>query len=678
MILKASRANRTQSFEELSAASRNLYRIVLAVVPPPAGMPGLKRVLGCMSSAVNEFARVLSEPTESFKEIRDGLNEISLGLAASTSIVSDHSISFRRISGYPAWRLLTHLPDEFTPKHLAATGAELSLAILQRKPFRKEIALLLVSELKGTLGESQHDALQRKLSKSVAEATRLFDTAAVFIETKGPSFEERLRDRVRATLYFGRDRQHQAIADHRASTSSQMVESAHTLRRKIENGNEAALFHLIAAMSNLPADLACDLPLLRSVQHDWDMVLDTEAGQIKVCVDLFSPGRARVETGSTDALLQSGDVAVVPLPMFVASALEELSEDFPTARTFGEMLDVNAKPIIHKLTQGGSGIAATFARFRNGLGPLSVELGIPRYVAAMLLTNPLLVPTGKFFYSRVLQDEIWNAAGTLYESLGWGKPVSVVTSLAAGSRQIASDETISAWGAWIKRELVGSQPGKRYTLSGLVRHHNIMALACASMTIFQLALRARKVIPVTHAMTMHHGLTVSIFDKRVGEFPGGRPVPVCTLQKNVFAAWNRHLEQFADRIFRLGREDCRKLVAALTEYFSPERAAFFEIDHRLRIAPISSARAHSWWPTELKLAPNFGRHCWQNRLRGEGVADSDIDMFVRHSVSGMDSQSSTSHVVMADWARSLICKLDEVNAALGLDAVFNSFRGVNR
>lgn len=680
MVLVVSRVSQGLTshpfIKNLSSASSDLLRTLLFAVPAPVGMPNLRHVLASMSETTGAFGSLLKQPSETFDGINQGLAQLATECMALNSREPDFLLRLRRLSEFPAWRLFSWNDGEATSGQLQVAGAELALAICEKRPFRNELARMLYSDFNEKLHEADHGVLLKRSTKTVAEAIRLFEMGHAVVEVDSVSFEERLRDRVRATLFFGRDRQHQAIADHRASSASQVVEAAKTLRDQVEVGSAEALFVTIAALANLPAELAVGMPLLRTVQHDWVMVLDAEIGCIKVCIDLYSPGRARSERRHSGASLESGDVVVVPLPEFVAEALEACVNDRPTARTLGELLETETPDRQRLLTQSRSGIAGTFARFRNGLGPYSIQLGMSRYVAAMLLSNPLLAPTGKFFYSRVEPVEISKAAEQLYAGLGWGKPASLTTSLAAGSRQIASDETIIALGCWLKQQLETCPETRRYSLDGLVKRHNVMALVCASLTIFQLALRARKVIPVSQGMARNHGLTVSIFDKRVGEFPGTRPIPLSTLQRRVFEVWMGHLDRLDARLVKLDTQKSLRLAKVIQACRANERPAFFEIDTRHRAISIGSARVHNWWPEKFGLAPNFGRHFWQDRLRREGVADTAIDAFVRHSVSGMDPHSSTSHVVLADWARTLIEVIDRVNHELGLDAIYCSSREV--
>lgn len=678
MVLVASRVSQGLTsnplFENLSPALADLLRVVLFAVPAPVGMPNVKRVLTSMSEAMCAFSSQLNQPTETFNGINQGLAQITSECAALSFRALDFPLRMRRVSDFPAWRLFSRGEGEFSSDQHQAAGAELALAILEKRLFRKELARMLYGDSNGQLQEMQYGALRKRSARLMADAFRLFETAPAAIEVEISSFEERLRDRIRETLYFGRDRQHQAIADHRASSQGQMVEAAQSLRSQAEAGSADALFLAIAALANLPIDLAADMPLLRTVQQNWDMVLDAETGCIKVCVDLFSPGRARRNSGYSDTTLVSGDVVVVPLPEFIAEALENCADEIPAAGTLGELLKTENPDRPSLLTQSRSGIASTFARFRNGIGPFAIQLGMSRYVAAMLLSNPLLVPTGKFFYSRVEAIDISQAATQLYAALSWGKPVALAASLAAGSRLIASDKTVTAWGSWMQKQLEACPETRRYSLEGLVKRHNAMALVCASLTIFQFALRARKVIPVSHGMVRNNGLTVSIFDKRVGEFPGKRPVPVSTLQRKVFEAWASHLDRVAARLAKLDTLESLRLAKVLQDCTEQDRPAFFEIDTRHRALPIGTTRINAWWPDEFGLASNFGRHYWQNRLRREGIADSAIDAFVRHSVSGIDPNSSTSHVVIADWARTIIRCVDRVNADLGLDAILDSCR----
>lgn len=658
---------------ELPPDLDTLFRQLIAAAPPPAGMPRLGHVLENMAIAVEGFVKELVSPNQEILAQASNLKRLGDFCSKTANPILDYTIPMRRMKNFQAWQFFMQddRADQEVSRQKVVAGAALVLAIVEGARMSNELASLLVRSAKETLSVEQERAIARRSNKVLVQAARQFETDAKNVSNVPETFEDRLRSRFRSTLFNARDREHQAIADHRASSRVQMLEAAKQLRERAEGGEALALFLIVASLTNLPESIAIDLPLLRDAPEDWVMVVDIDSGCLKVSIDLYAPARATSKISSSHSTLDAGDVVVIPLPTFAASALDEYAEEFPDSKTLGDLLGQSAPQKFRPLTSGASGIAATAARFRNGLGPLAIEAKIDRYDASILLSNPLLTPTGKFYYARVTREAVWDAAKVLYDTLDWGLPTDFQPGLATGSRQVASDATVLAWASWLAEQLHACKLPRRYTLEKIIEHHNVLALVCASLSTFLLALRARKVLPITQAMITGGGLTVPIFDKRVGQFPGARPVPVCTLQGTVFASWSRHLQQMTQRLTNVDSVSSRDMLKRIHANLNPGYPAFFEINQRGRIDPIGTERIHAWWPEELGLARNFGRHFWQNRLREEGVQDTEIDAFVRHSVSGMDTASSISNVVTADWARRMIVVADHVVKDLGIGSIID-------
>lgn len=657
-----------------TATQEDLTRL-LHVVPPPPGARGLTAILLIAQKALTIYRASLRQPSDHFSEVMQRFDRLSSLAAEHLGTVLDTAVPYRKVRVPLAWKLLTHLGecDQGQTDLLKIAGAELAYAMAINLPFERGLADKLIGVAKSGFPLVVDTTAYKAALKACARADDLFEamrTRPAIVSDHGSEvaqFNAKVAQRFKAVIFFSRDRQHQAIADHRALSAQQMLASAQALKVDIKAGDTVALFNVVSSLTGLPVETAFDLPLLSQSLDDWGMALDVELGCLKLDIDVLTQGRAKAR--AAQGMHASGDIIVVPLPRFVMELLSDCRLDRQQARTLGSLLLNCVPPSTKSLTGTDRGIRDTIVRFRNGLGPFAVAQGISRYNAAVVVSDPRLVPSAKLFYSRIERDEIWQTADRLYGALGWGAPVPMVTGPTVGSRVTPTDDSIQSWYRWMHNEVSSVHPGRRYTLISLIEHHNRYARFCASMAVFFLALRHRTQLPLTADACVPGVTSIPLMDKRVGIYPGARLIPLCQtlVQQNQY--WFAHCAGLMQRLGKLGMSVGHPAVQGLAKICAHKGSLFVPINAMGKSAALGSQDLVDWWPAEYDFPGNFARHYWQSKLRARNIEDSSIDYFVRHTLAGADQTSSSSDAVIAEMARTIATQLDAVACELGIRAL---------
>ena len=646
-----------------SPAGESLRRLTYAI-PAPVGGAGVGVVIAAAAASISAYSATLIQANTDLVRI---LEEVQL-LAAEAQVVTGRAdwpaeLNFplmRRLADSPGWALLLEvLADSVPQEAVVLTGAELALSLSVRKPFTKSFASCLHKTLTGKPPEREAAEIiwKKKAVKIRLAADAFFESARrsnLQSESEtSDNFSVALTKMIRAKIEFASDKDHQCVLDHRSQNSAQIKASAKYLRQQIECGDDDAIQEAVAVIGGLQAPMVLDMPLIGPWLRNWLMAVDLSEGCIKTSADLYGSGRAKPRVGGTKGVVPAGDIIVKPLPCFLNEQLVSKYQAHSDARNVGHILPAaraRAQDITVQSRAGEScGLKPSVARLINGIGKFAVGLGIDRYIAALLTNDPRLVPTGKFYYAQATREEIWNSAGLLYESIGWGAPVPLVRGLAFGSRVTATEETVMRWYAWMLQQVQSVKPGRRYNLKGLIEHHNTYAKCCASLASFLLALRARKPIHLSAADCSGDRTSAPIRDKDVGATAGRFPVPLVPVLRDQFGLWFAHCHELDRRLDKFGLLGSSKLRMRLRQIAAGDEVSMFiTVNSRKHPAAIATQDIVDWWPGEFGLEGNFGRHFWQTALRRNCVASSDIDALMRHSLRGTDPWSSTSNKVPAD------------------------------
>jgi len=650
---------------QLSFESQRTLRQMLFALPSPVDACSLISVIGAVSSSLSAYQDSVAIPHQSLIETVDRFKQLSL----ESQSVSSHPIDseklcyplFRRYSTFPAWGVLIGIANEKPSQDIASSvGAELALSLLTGKTFNKSFASHLLNALQGknTNDDNGIAVWQKKAIKIRREADAFFECGA----DKAPpynsqsdqiSFSAQVKHWFRGCVEFARDKDHQCVIDQRSQSKQQLIESARSIREQVEGGDDSAIQIMVAALTGIPVPLVLQTPFLSAHLDDWVLAIDLDERCIKMSIEVFADGRATPQPECEHSLVPAGDIISSPMPHFLCEALDRKFEAAISAKTLGDALPkASARP--HTMTleleiNDRAGLTPSAARFISGIGKYGVEIGLDPYLVALLVHNPRLVPTGKFYYGQATRNELHATSLALYESLGWGTPAAIKEGLPVGSRVTPRASTISEWYTWMTEQVESTRPARRYNLKTLINFHCTYAKFAASVCSFTLALRDRKPIRLISANCIGQRNSIAVFDKPAGMIRGHRPVPLCPTIAAQIKYWFQHCYALDKRLERLGVSETHRCRLHIKKVLAGEEVPlFFSFTDSLAIHLLSTSDISTWWPESFGLEGNFGRHYWQTELRRAGVLSTEIDCYVRHSLRGNDPSSSTSSLVPRD------------------------------
>lgn len=667
----------------LSVPAKGALTQLAYCLPPPVDGCRVGNVIAGAAASVEAYRVTLVKPSAAFLEVAEKIKVLAMETTDfldrrewPAELVDPLYRSFRRS---PSWALMFRICGSDMPEGaVAAVGGELALSMATRKPFNQSFAQHLVEALTGNpaICSDGTPIWRKKALKSLVAANALFECGrnAAHEAAASDGFTLALGRIFRARIALAREKDHQAVLDHRAQSMAQIRQSAAWLRQRVEAGDESAMQMVIGILGLVPMSLVLDMPLLGPWTDDYLMGFDLDEGCLKTTHSLFVSGGAKPHPGRDSAVVPAGEVIVKPFPRFLLAALSKKRDATPQARTVGALL-TKASARSRDMTMASSGndkprLKATVARFANGLGKFAVNEGIDRYLAALITNDPRVVPTGKFFYAQASRDEIWSATQSLYQALGWGESAAMVSGPAVGSQVTPEETSVSEWAAWLLSTVKTLAPGRRYTFGGLCRHHNAFAMACASIATFFLALRERSPVHLLASDCTGERVSIAVSDKHCGLVAAGHKIPLHPILSEQLSLWLAHCRCLEARLAKLSIAEASPLRQRLRKILAGEKMPmFFAINRRKGVHSITADELAKWWQQELGLEANFARHFWQTALRSTGVSSSDIDAFVRHHQRGSDARSSSSSKVPAIVRQEILDAMDCIVDRLKIQAI---------
>lgn len=492
-------------------------------------------------------------------------------------------------------------------------------------------------------------------------------TPSLSASTDAPSDDARLLRRLRAHLLEFAPRRRQGIADRRAMCAPETMRIATALRSAAMDGSSAALTLVLASISGLPPHDVCDVPLVAGVPPDRPCALDLAAGTHGYSLDrVLEPAAVAPADGSA---LAATRWASTPLPQFAVDLLRARAATCDEPSTLGDLLgrfDVEArKPVARG---PGVRLRATWIRFRRGLGPLALDLGVHSFAAALALCDFGLVTRSSYAYVVVPADHLAAAVATLYDALGWGPPVTQIgPRLAVGSLTTPTDATVRAFFAVLRGRVERTLPGRHASLARLAAHHNAYTDYAAALVEFCLLSRQVSRYPLTAAVAAARSGPLPYQDKATGPTRLARSAPWTSVVGEQIEFYVCHCRALLARLQRAGSRVPAAMVRHLAAVaLGADVPLFAHFRANGRPHPIGTADVRHCMSAAPRLAGDAGRHYFTTRLYMRGMSDRVIDIAMRHAEAGVEHLSSTSMISFAE-AEDLIdrAQRDEL-ARLGI------------
>lgn len=667
-----------------AAQALNQFADVLLI---PPDIPRLPVVLDLVCNVLEAYGATLLAPNSTFRLLQSLAEELRSDVTGRLGwTTSSHDLAhplLKRLMSHSPYALClatAMLPSDLATRYAVAIGVEIACCMATGKAFGHRFANQLRLEITPQLfsGATAPDAAS---GWTKAAARKLKMAAELFESDSSPDpagrsplrlFDLKAQLELSRKLRYSAPRQRQALLDRHHQCNWQIQASAMQLLQRAQAADQTALLTLIAFMSGLSIATTKDMPIgSLIVGTESVMAINLNDGAIETNLQHLAPGAAQ-PLPDTTAFRAASWIVVKPLPEVVVDLLHQHAKDRPGAATLAELLP-EATTAGRQLTVLGetSGIKATAARFLSTAGPIAVSLGIDRLTAALLANDFAVIPGSKLYYALSLREPVWDAAGQLYEALGWGPAVPFISGLPVGSHIVPARGAISEWLTWMAAEVKQLTPGRRCGVARLLAHHNAYACFCASITVWLLAAReAHEFHFTTHSLDPSASFA-SLIDKRVGIYPGELWLPLSPLLRRQLALWVAHCEAFECRLKKLKFPPVHTLMTMLERFTRGESVAmFFGVDLKTcRPNALGSADLTKWWPASHRFSADFGRHFWETELRQLGVRSSRIDLLLRHITQAVEGHCSTNGDVLIHAANEIITKQTELLHCLGFRTV---------
>ena len=595
-------------------------------------------------------------------ELKDLADEITrLGFFDATVSIS---MAGRSLKLHAPWRLLVLIPLSGVPKPvLEALGAELSLCVHKPKRFRGAFAGKVLEYLKQdfSVGNTELSSNLSGLCVYIHECARkVFSNSQAVIREPTDQVRDELTRFFANELMFARDQHRQATLDRRCLTRNQISRSAKKIAEQVNLAEPRAVVEMTASVLGVSPRLVEMMPILDRSVEDWVLGICIEEGASKLDLDVIAPDAAKPPKSG---VIPANRILVRPIPKLlhqVISRQDELTDK--TAKTFGELFTVSTtmhSVCIFPEEKGRHGIATTYARFRNSIGQFGVQNGLTRSESALVTARIFLIPKSKLYYLNINRESIWQAATYLYESLGWGPAVPLVSGLTTGCQVVPTVETIVTWYGWIRDQVKTAYPGRNCSLPKLINFHNVYTHFVVSIYILVFGLRERDPYPIFSNRFRPYTSEGSLLDKASGKFAGPSDLPLCEVARLQTDYCYFHCHAMIRRLLKLGVPSDNQFIRHLQAVLAgKETHLLVTATEQLLPVPIGCGSVKTWWPDELGMVGNFGRGTLQTYLPQTGsVTTREIDAYVRHHLPGLSPASTTSDIVNILWS-------DRINAAL--------------
>jgi len=638
----------------------DIERALCAILKSPHDRPGADHILAVSGHAIRCFVGQLPAPSNELKLLADEFEGADITLTTHCGLRTGHA----------AWDLILQIHERTSIDALVNLGAVLVDCLASGKPLTPRLIRLLEQQLKP--GGNRRSRRLAAITSRIAQSHGIGGDAG---RQEQPQTAQLARF-YGGLLYFAGEHRHQSRHDRYTLSLHAYCDAARQLRASIETGDTTAICLGVCVVTGLSAALVQDLPLRNSAQERWAAICDLASGTYLLDLDVIAPHARGAPADNIDCL-RATRILERPLPAFLAIALRARTQLLPDAQTIGPLLDhpkIGPRTVIPHYTVSGH-FVPSLARLQYSTELVAVQAGIHRVIAAHLSGRYQAVPKSKLYYTGISREALWAGAQTLYESVGWGAPVSIVPGLAAGAQAVATDASVTRWHCWMRDRVLQITPGRRYTLATLIDHNREYARLVASTFAFCAGARECQEFNLL-ASNICSSDWLAITDKRSKSVWNANaeqalpyPVPVPLLLTEQLALWQRHCAALARRLRRLA-VGADNLITHLDAIAAGDPVpALIDIDTELQPQLLGTDNLTHWWPDWFARSGNWARAYWQTRLLQEGVASSDIDLFMRHAQSGTRPMTSVSGKSVASQHQAVRRAQARVLQRLGIEPV---------
>lgn len=450
---------------------------------------------------------------------------------------------------------------------------------------------------------------------------------------------------------------------HRQLSERQLRLANDQIGRWIAERHPLGAFAAVSAISGLTIE---QVGLIRCANGDIaraSLALDLKRGWLMTDIGCLAPDAGLPPAGAN--CLPATSRYATPLPQAVARYLQQRICEVPRAQTLGQLLEDFCPPSTEaSIVSAEDAITPSWARWHNSLGILLRRLGVDSHVVGLVTKDFGHSIKSKAFYSRVRPDEVWNAAGRLFEVAGWGPAQDIGPDMdievGVGCALVPPLALVRA----IHEHLKSNSSPADHTLPGWARNLNAHARRLAFVLSILLALREAARLSLGSDFDERVDPFMCVHDKSTPSLPVGGPLPLGKFLRRQITEWRTVCSRGLDHARGCWgpRSPAAEALHAIANRSPGALLCLVRPDGRIKAAGTWAWRDQL--PRELWISPDAGRKLLENELRLRGVPTHAIDAILRHERTPASRQDSASDFILIQWLHRMESVQDQITAEL--------------
>lgn len=677
-----------ESFDVLLAipaqerVARALAGVVVNVLPIPRGSVGVTSVVRLLAKSITYTVGRLVNPTDPALQLQEACNALARCLSdlEKSAATQRPLLVAKESNAHPTWRHLVKLADvrKPSPAVLLFIGCTFMSALTKEQPppsstvgHLRDLSRLDLSDedVACIVQGYTPDALLP--DSSINRLVRLWrDTVRSFSRTDPPppSFSDQVLGQILGTALNPTPAHAAGALDHRQVSGRQMSQVCQKFKDEINKDTLLGTLGVMCLRTGLNVELLTVTPLAPA--SGWtahSLELDPRTGTLKMDLRSLVHDAARPLQGCQPAAHELH----IHLPNLLGASLRSRSLKNASATCLMDLYrdEPIPDPDLVLLPNSLDGIAVTWSRLRQSLGPWLIRSGMNALTASLLSLDLSLICRSKLYYSTMSATEWKTAEADLYQRLdldaepGTGELANLTTEVGFGSQVVPTAASLRRHDHLLLRRVSDTRPGPNSSAESLIKHHNAFTLLTAWRVTLLLAMRSTTSVDLS--TEIHAGdRWIGVDDKSTSNASGFQPVPCCSFVSTSIDLYASHCAALARRLSRMASPDQKALmnVARYASLIGRRRNAklFWMISKRHRVMPVSSAQLTKSLDSDYQLPADVGRKVLENHLRSKGLPSALIDMTLRHNHSGQIHLSAFSHRDLRTSMKRLSSAIDGI------------------
>ncbi len=647
------------------AGGLDIVRTLVNLVPAPPHLPCVIQV----AKACHDCLILLKD---TYSSTPNSITEVINCIAPITSEVNagDEEEMMGFVSNFPSWSWLSSSSFPSSTEIRLVIGKLLAIAILKQVAIDsnaiRTLRSLFRQQTENSISSGQMNEALGKIKNQVNKRfINLVELSAVSSNNQQLIFNSAVNSKLSNSLSSVREHERMAVCGDRCLGLEELNLTATSLRSQAEQGSPDDLAIILCMCIGLGWELGKQTPLITSETGNGYLAwINPLTGWIYVDLShVLKDLSKKAEPGHIESTL----LLKRPLPQSVAALLENAYRQNNQLQVVGD-LTVHKKTSRKKLSLESAHHSSSLANLLASIRSTALATIGRRDVTAFAFLGFELLNKSDLHYISPRLEEIWQGCSSLYQSIGLGPAMPAnqkFDTTRIGSRVTPASTWIQEIFNEVSAQVDTQRCGKRYTLDGLIAHHNAYTRYVSLFMHMSVGGRHKKEINFDSAMWVPNRPFALIEEKPLSLTKGRTPIPIPASLNEQIRLWCAHIQTLSRRLGKvhaLGATETSKRVRAIIQ--NENAQLLFSLDKDGFAQAVSTERMFAGLAQNLNR--DFGRHFLTDQLLDIGVSFEDVQDWLRHFSNGTSSHLSTSDRDAFGYIQRLSFGIDRVLANLSI------------